>query len=62
MKLIYKHFYNYLPTFFASALKGIALIFKLSTKDIDKAFQLGIELGFFFQFGIFSYIMSGIMN
>jgi len=27
-----------------------------------KAFDLGVELGYFFQFGIFSYIMIGIMN
>ena len=38
IKLIYKHFYNYLPTFFANGLKGVALIFNLGTKDIEKAF------------------------
>jgi hypothetical protein len=62
LKLIYRQFYNYLPTFFAHGFKGVALIFDLGQKNIMKAFNLGVELGYFFQFGIFSYIMIGIMN
>jgi len=38
------------------------LIFDLGQTNILKAFDLGVELGYFFQFGIFSYIMIGIMN
>jgi hypothetical protein len=43
-------------------LRGVALIFDLGQTNIQKAFDLGVELGYFFQFGIFSYIMMGIMN
>ena len=38
------------------------MIFDLSQKNIVRAFDVGIELGYFYQFGIFSYIMSGIIN
>lgn len=38
------------------------MIFDLGQTNILKAFDLGVELGYFFQFGIFSYIMIGIMN
>lgn len=62
LRLIYQQFYNYLPTFFAHGFKGVALIFDLGQQNIMKAFDLGVELGYFFQFGIFSYIMIGVMN
>jgi len=34
----------------------------MSPADIEKANAMGIELGFFFQFGVFSYVMAGILN
>jgi len=40
----------------------VALISDLGQTNILKAFDLGVELGFFFQFGIFSYVMVGVMN
>jgi len=43
-------------------LKGVALIFELDQQLILEAFDIGIEMGFFYQFGIFSYIMTAIIN
>ena len=30
--------------------------------QIVKAFELGIEIGYFYQFGIFAYIMTGVIS
>ena len=60
--LIYNHFYNYLPQFMGNSLKGVALIFELDQELILEVFDTGIELGFFYQFGVFSYIMTAIIN
>jgi len=62
LKKLYKHFYNYLPTFFGQGFKGIAIISEMRPSSIDQSFKLGIEYGFWMQFGIFSYIMSAIEN
>ena len=62
LKKLYKHFYNYLPTFFGQGFKGIAIISKMKGSSIDQSFRLGIEYGFWMQFAIFSYIMSAIEN
>ncbi len=62
LKLLYQQFYNYLPTFFAHGFKGVALLSDLGQTNILKSFNLGVELGYFFQFGIFSYVMIGVMN
>lgn len=48
LRLIYQQFYNYLPTFFAHGFKGVALIIDLGQQNILKAFDLGVELGYFF--------------
>ena len=45
-----------------NSLKGVALIFELEQSQIIEAFNLGVEMGFFYQFGIFSYIMTAIIN
>lgn len=62
LKKLYKDFYNYLPTFFGHGFKGIAIIFEMGTDNVNESFQLGIEYGFWIQFGIFSYIMTAIQN
>ena len=46
--VIYRHFYNYLPQFLGNSLKGVALIFELDGKQIQLAFELGIEMGYFY--------------
>jgi len=43
-------------------MKGVALIFELDKDQIVKAFELGIEIGYFYQFGIFAYIMTGVIS
>ena len=43
-------------------MKGVALIFELDQKNIQVAFDIGVEMGYFYQFGIFSYIMTAIIN
>ena len=45
-----------------NSLKGVALIFELEQSQITEAFNLGVEMGFFYQFGIFSYIITAIIN
>lgn len=57
---VYEHFFNYLPQFMANSLKGIGLIFELSDVKLAELYDLGIELGYFYQFGIFAYIMAAI--
>lgn len=59
---IYQHFYNYLPQFIGNSLKGVALIYELTQDQIQLAFELGVEMGYFYQFAIFSYIMTAIRN
>lgn len=46
--IIYQHFYNYLPQFLGNSLKGIALIFELDSSQIQEAFELGVEMGYFY--------------
>jgi len=60
--VIYRHFYNYLPQFMGNSLKGVALIFELNSEQIHLSFELGVEMGYFYQFSIFSYIMTAIRN
>ena len=62
LKFMYQHFYNYLPQFIGSSFRGLALIFEHGQEGIVQATDVGIELGYFFQFGIFSYIMTAIIN
>ena len=62
MKFIYQHFYNYLPQFMGNSLKGVAIIFELDVDQIKKAYEIGVETGYFYQFGIFAYIMTAIIN
>ena len=62
LMVIYEHFYNYLPQFMGNSLKGVALIFELTDIQVKKAFELGVEMGYFYQFGIFAYIMTAIRN
>lgn len=59
---IYKHFFNYLPQFLGNSLKGVAIIFELDKETINECFEIGVELGYFYQFGIFSYVMTAITN
>ena len=59
LEFIYNHFYNYLPQFMGNSFHGLGLIFDIST---DAMKELGVELGYFFQFGIFSYIMTAIIS
>lgn len=62
LKKLYKDFYNYLPMFFGHGFKGIAIISEMGTTSVEDSFKLGIEYGFWIQFGIFSYIISAISN
>ena len=59
---IYEHFYNYLPQFMGNTFQGLGLIFDLDKETMLMARDAGIELGYFFQFGVFSYIMTAIIN
>jgi len=62
LKFIYQHFYNYLPQFMENSFKGLGLIFDLGEDGIKNSKAAGIELGFFFQFGIMSYIMTAVIH
>lgn len=62
LKKLYQDFYNYLPTFFGHGFKGLAIIHEMGVSDIEHSFKLGIEYGFWVQFGIFSYIMTAVAN
>jgi hypothetical protein len=59
---MYDHFYNYLPQFFANSLKGVAIIFEMDQMQIQHAFEVGLEMGYFYQFSIFAYILTAIIN
>ena len=43
-------------------MKGVAIIFELDEDQINKAFDIGVEMGYFYQFSIFSYILTAIIN
>ena len=45
-----------------NSFQGLGLIFSMDYENMVAARDAGIELGFFFQFGIFSYIMTAIIN
>mmetsp|Transcript_13072 Transcript_13072/g.22054 ORF Transcript_13072/g.22054 Transcript_13072/m.22054 type:complete len:152 (-) Transcript_13072:23-478(-) len=45
-----------------NSLKGVAIIFDLQEKDVQQAFDLGVQLGNFYQFAIFSHIMTAIID
>ena len=45
---MYEHFYNYLPQFFGNSLKGVAIIFEMEQGQIKQAFNVGVEMGFFY--------------
>ena len=62
LKFIYQHFYNYLPQFLGNSFKGLGVIVDLGPDGILQARDAGIELGFMYQFGIFSYIMTAVVN
>ena len=62
IQFIYEHFYNFLPQFMGNTFKGLGVIFDLDEESQILARNAGIELGYFFQFGIFSYIMTAIIN
>ena len=60
LAVVYEHFFNYLPQFMGNSLKGIGLIFELSDPKLADMYDLGVELGYFYQFGVFAYIMAAI--
>lgn len=62
LKFIYEHFYNYLPQFMGNAFKGLGLIYNLGQDGILDMRTAGIQLGYFYQFAIFSYIMTAILH
>ena len=62
LKMIYEHFYNYLPQFFGNSFRGLGIIFGFGQEGKDVLKEAGIELGFLFQFGIFSYILTAVVN
>jgi hypothetical protein len=62
LKMIYEHFYNYLPQFFANSFRGLGIIFGLGQEGKLILKEAGTELGFLFQFGIFSYILTAVIN
>ena len=45
-----------------NSMKGVAIIFNMDPSLVKASFQLGVELGYFYQFGIFSYIMTAVIN
>ncbi len=45
-----------------NSFKGVAIIFELDIEQIKKAYEIGVETGYFYQFGIFAYIMTAIIN
>lgn len=61
-KHLYNQFYNFLPSFFGHGFRGAALVLQLGMTETEKAFQVGVELGFFLQFGVFAYMISGVYN
>ena len=62
LKMLYDHFYNYLPQLFENSFKGLAVIFDLNDEGLAHFKAAGFELGFFFQFGIFSYILTAALQ
>jgi ABC-type transporter lipoprotein component MlaA len=48
LKIIYKHFYNYLPQFMGNSFQGIGLIFDVGADNLQLTKEAGIELGYFF--------------
>ena len=62
IEFIYEHFYNYLPQFMGNTFNGLGVIFDLDKESLLLIRDAGIDLGFCFQFGIFSYIMTAIIN
>lgn len=45
-----------------NSFHGLGIIFDMSAETMKTVRDVGIELGFFFQFGIFSYIMTAIIS
>ena len=43
-------------------MKGVAILCELDQDQIRNAFEIGVEMGYFYQFAIFSYIMTAIRN
>lgn len=62
LKFIYEHFYNYLPQFMGNTFKGLGLIYNLGQDGIVDMRTAGVQLGYFYQFAIFSYIMTAILH
>jgi hypothetical protein len=62
LEVIYKHFYNFMPQFMGNSFQGLGLIFDVGTENLAMTKECGVELGFFFQFGTMSYIMTAIIN
>mmetsp|Transcript_16901 Transcript_16901/g.26002 ORF Transcript_16901/g.26002 Transcript_16901/m.26002 type:complete len:178 (+) Transcript_16901:887-1420(+) len=58
---VYLHFFNYLPQFLANGMKGISIVSE-DKIDVEIAYKLGLEVGYFYQFAIFSYILTAIRN
>jgi len=42
--------------------RGLGIIFDMDSDGLRVSHTAGVELGYFFQFGIFSYIMTAIIN
>ena len=45
-----------------NSFKGLGVIYKFNQENILTARDAGIELGFMLQFGIFSYILTAVLN
>jgi hypothetical protein len=45
-----------------NCFKGLGLIYEMGQDGILIAQQAGVQLGFLFQFGVFSYIMTAIIS
>ena len=51
-----------MPQFMGNSFQGLGLIFDVGTENLAMTKEAGIEMGFFFQFGTMSYIMTAIIN
>ena len=51
-----------MPQFMGNTFEGLSLIFDFDPETLALCKDAGVELGYFFQFGVFSYIMTAIIN
>jgi hypothetical protein len=45
-----------------NCFKGLGLIYDLGQEGIIDMHSAGVQLGYFYQFGVFSYILTAIIN